>query len=86
MWSAADMVPEGQLILAGLASAPGSEVPQDVRRGSDRSAGADGLIPISHLGREYFHHDADSNTLKGEKSNLLIKIGMPAIANNKARP
>ncbi len=40
------MVPEGQLILAGLASAPGSEVPQDVRRGSDRSAGADGLIPI----------------------------------------
>ncbi|MEE9453150.1 MAG: ribonuclease R [Paracoccaceae bacterium] len=40
--------------------------------------GADGIIPISHLGREYFHHDVDANTLTGEKSHLVIGLGMPA--------
>ncbi len=40
--------------------------------------GADGLIPISHLGREYFHYDADSQTLVGEKSRRVIGLGMPA--------
>lgn len=40
--------------------------------------GADGIIPISHLGREYFHYDADSNTLTGEKSRRVISIGMEA--------
>ncbi len=40
--------------------------------------GADGLIPISHLGREYFHHDPDANTLTGEKSRTVIGLGMRA--------
>ena len=38
--------------------------------------GADGLIPISHLGREYFSHDPDANTLTGEKSRTVIGLGM----------
>ncbi len=40
--------------------------------------GADGIIPISHLGREYFLFDADSNTLTGEKSRRVIGLGMKA--------
>lgn len=40
--------------------------------------GADGLVPISTLGREYFHHDADSQTLTGEKSRLVLKLGQKA--------
>ncbi|HSF90822.1 MAG TPA: ribonuclease R [Paracoccaceae bacterium] len=40
--------------------------------------GADGLIPISSLGREYFHFDADTNTLTGESSRRLIGLGMKA--------
>ena len=27
--------------------------------------GADGLVPIRSLGREYFEHDAESQTLRG---------------------
>ncbi|MBZ0128493.1 MAG: ribonuclease R [Rhodobacteraceae bacterium] len=38
---------------------------------------ADGLVPISTLGREYFHHDADAQTLTGDKSRLVLKLGMP---------
>ncbi len=38
--------------------------------------GADGLVPISTLGREYFHHDADRQTLTGEKSRLTLSLGM----------
>lgn len=37
--------------------------------------GADGLIPISTLGREYFHHDAERQTLTGEKSRLVLSLG-----------
>ncbi len=40
--------------------------------------GADGIIPISHLGREYFLFDADSSTLTGEKSRRVIGLGMKA--------
>ena len=40
--------------------------------------GADGIIPISHLGREYFHHDADAQTLTGERSRMVISLGMKA--------
>lgn len=40
--------------------------------------GADGIIPISHLGREYFHHDPDARTLTGEKSRTVIGLGMKA--------
>ncbi|NOX40515.1 MAG: ribonuclease R [Alphaproteobacteria bacterium] len=40
--------------------------------------GADGLVPISTLGREYFHHDPDAQTLTGERTGLTIKLGQPA--------
>ncbi|MEF3048747.1 ribonuclease R [Pseudotabrizicola sp. L79] len=37
--------------------------------------GADGLIPIRDLGREYFHHDPDTQTLIGADTGLTIGIG-----------
>jgi ribonuclease R len=37
--------------------------------------GADGLVPIATLGREYFRHDAEKQTLIGEKSGLELKLG-----------
>jgi ribonuclease R len=38
-------------------------------------SGADGLIPIGTLGREYFAYDRDSQTLRGEKSGVVIGLG-----------
>ncbi len=40
--------------------------------------GADGLVPISSLGREYFHHDAELGTLTGERSGRVLAPGMHA--------
>ncbi len=37
--------------------------------------GADGLIPIRSLGREFFHHDPKTQTLMGADTGLLISIG-----------
>lgn len=37
--------------------------------------GADGLIPISKLGNEYFRHDPESQTLTGERSGMVIGLG-----------
>ena len=37
--------------------------------------GADGLVPISSLGREYFRHDPDTQTLTGERSRRVIGLG-----------
>ncbi len=37
--------------------------------------GADGLIPIRSLGREYFHFDRDEGTLMGSDTGLTISIG-----------
>ncbi|MDA0720603.1 MAG: ribonuclease R [Proteobacteria bacterium] len=37
--------------------------------------GADGMIPIRTLGREYFHYDAGSQTLMGSDSGTLIRLG-----------
>jgi ribonuclease R len=37
--------------------------------------GADGLIPIRDVGREFYHYDADSQTLMGSDTGLLIGIG-----------
>ena len=39
--------------------------------------GADGLIPISRLGREYWSHDPDTQTLMGDRSGRVIGLGMP---------
>ena len=40
--------------------------------------GADGMIPIRTLGGEYFHYDADSQTLMGSDSGMLIGLGQRA--------
>ena len=37
--------------------------------------GADGLVPIRSVGREFFHYDADSQTLMGADTGLTIGIG-----------
>lgn len=37
--------------------------------------GADGLIPMRNLGREYFRHDADTNTLTGTETGVRISLG-----------
>ncbi len=41
--------------------------------------GADGLIPIRSLGREYFHFDREAGTLMGSDTGLLIAIGQRVI-------
>jgi ribonuclease R len=37
--------------------------------------GADGLVPISAIGREYFHYDPDGQTLTGEKTHRVLGLG-----------
>jgi ribonuclease R len=37
--------------------------------------GADGLIPIRSLGREYFHFDREAGTLMGSDTGMMIAIG-----------
>lgn len=37
--------------------------------------GADGIIPMRNLGREYFHFDADAGVLTGADSGLTIGLG-----------
>jgi ribonuclease R len=37
--------------------------------------GADGLIPIRALGREFFHYDEGSQTLMGADTGLTLGIG-----------
>ena len=37
--------------------------------------GADGLLPMRALGREYFHHDADAGTLMGADTGMTLGIG-----------
>ncbi len=41
--------------------------------------GADGLIPIRTLGREFFHYDAESQTLMGSETGLTIGIGQKVL-------
>ncbi|MEM9010368.1 MAG: ribonuclease R [Pseudomonadota bacterium] len=40
-------------------------------------SGADGLVPISTIGNEYFRHDAEAQTLTGSRSGRVISLGMP---------
>ncbi|MCP5088345.1 MAG: ribonuclease R [Rhodobacteraceae bacterium] len=40
--------------------------------------GADGMIPLSSLGREYWVYSRESNSLTGDKSGRVISVGMPA--------
>ncbi len=41
-------------------------------------SGADGLVPIRTLGREYFHFDREAGTLMGADSGRIIGIGQRA--------
>ena len=41
--------------------------------------GADGLIPIRSVGREYFHYDQDSQALMGADSGVTIGIGQRVV-------
>jgi len=38
--------------------------------------GADGLVPVRALGREYFNYDEDARTLTGADSGFELRIGM----------
>ena len=40
--------------------------------------GADGMIPIRNLGREFFHYDAETQTLMGADSGQVIGLGQRA--------
>ncbi len=37
--------------------------------------GADGLVPVRSLGREFFHHDERTHALVGERSGLTFRLG-----------
>ena len=39
--------------------------------------GADGIVPLRNLGREYWRYDQRNGTLKGEDSGRVIAVGMP---------
>jgi ribonuclease R len=41
--------------------------------------GADGLIPVSTLGDEYYTYDDDARTLRGERSGTTFRMGMPVL-------
>jgi ribonuclease R len=41
--------------------------------------GADGLVPIRSLGREFFHHDRESQTLMGADSGRIISMGQRVV-------
>ena len=40
-------------------------------------SGADGLIPISTLGAEYFYHDPERQTLTGDRTGTVLGLGQP---------
>jgi ribonuclease R len=40
-----------------------------------KETGADGLIPVSSLGAEYFHHDDKSHALVGERTGQRWRLG-----------
>jgi ribonuclease R len=42
--------------------------------------GADGLIPIRTLGREYFQFDREAGTLTGSDTGIVIALGQPVTA------
>jgi len=39
--------------------------------------GADGLIPVRTLGREYFRYDPDNQTLTGAETGITLGLGVP---------
>lgn len=43
-------------------------------------SGADGLVPVRSLGHEYFHHDADAQTLMGGDTGRVFAVGQRVLA------
>ncbi|GFE49528.1 ribonuclease R [Roseobacter cerasinus] len=41
-------------------------------------SGADGLVPMRSIGREYFHYDGEANTLMGSDTGRIISLGQRA--------
>jgi ribonuclease R len=41
--------------------------------------GADGLVPVSTIGNEYYHYDGQAQKLTGEKSGLELSVGQPVL-------
>jgi ribonuclease R len=41
--------------------------------------GADGLVPIRSVGQEYFHYDADTQTLTGSDTGQVIGVGLKVL-------
>lgn len=41
-------------------------------------SGADGLVPMRSIGREYFHYDGEANTLMGADTGRVISLGQRA--------
>lgn len=41
--------------------------------------GADGLVPVRSLGNEYFHHDAEAQTLTGEATRQVLGLGQKVV-------
>jgi ribonuclease R len=37
--------------------------------------GADGLVPVRSIGREFFHFDAEAGTLMGADTGLTLAVG-----------
>lgn len=37
--------------------------------------GADGLVPVSSLGDDYYHHDAETGTLTGDRGGRTFRLG-----------
>ncbi|KPA20304.1 Ribonuclease R [Shimia sp. SK013] len=46
-------------------------------------SGADGLIPMRELGREYFHYDQETTTLIGSDTGIVIGLGQRVTARLK---
>ncbi|NEX93984.1 ribonuclease R [Caulobacter sp. 17J65-9] len=44
-----------------------------------RETGADGLVPVSSLGAEYFHHDDRAHALVGERTGKRWKLGADVV-------
>ncbi|MCK0126442.1 ribonuclease R [Gelidibacter sp. F2691] len=42
-------------------------------------SGADGLVPLSTVGNEYFRFNADDQTLTGERSNFTLGLGQRVV-------
>jgi ribonuclease R len=41
--------------------------------------GADGLIPVSTIGAEYFRYEETTQTLVGERTRLTLSVGLPVL-------